>query len=165
MFKQSGPRQFTGGHMIAAMLAFFGVIISVNLLMATFATKSWTGLVVKNSYVASQTFNESAEAFRRQEALGWHGEFAFQNDAISYRLIARDGTEVTAQTVALTFRRPAHETEDHSVMLTRFGDGDFRADHPLGDGAWVVEVAADTGLDLLWRKSFRISVEDGRLVQ
>lgn len=151
--------------MIAAMLAFFGVIIAVNLLMATFATRSWTGLVVKNSYVASQTFNESAEAFRRQEALGWHGEFAFDGAAISYRLVATDGEDVTAQSVELTFRRPAHETEDHTVILTRFDDGDFRAAHPLGNGAWVVEVAADTGLDLLWRKSFRISIEDGQLVQ
>ena len=29
------PKAFTGRHMLAIMVAFFGVIISVNLLMAT----------------------------------------------------------------------------------------------------------------------------------
>ena len=44
------------------MLAFFGVIIAVNVVMATLASTSWTGLVVENSYVASQEFNRKADA-------------------------------------------------------------------------------------------------------
>ena len=39
------PKQFTGRHMLFAMLAFFGVIIIVNLTMAAFATRSWTCLL------------------------------------------------------------------------------------------------------------------------
>ena len=49
--------EFTGRHMAIIMVAFFGVIIAVNLTMATLASRSWTGLVVKNSYVESQKFN------------------------------------------------------------------------------------------------------------
>ena len=41
--------RFTGYHMLAIMVAFFGVVIAVNLTMATFASRSWTGLVVENS--------------------------------------------------------------------------------------------------------------------
>ena len=55
---RTAPKEFTGRHMLAIMLAFFGTIIAVNLVMAIFASRSWTGLVVKNSYVASQEFNE-----------------------------------------------------------------------------------------------------------
>ncbi len=62
------PKPFTGRHMLFAMLAFFGVIIAVNLTMAVFATKSWTGLVVKNSYVASQAFNRELEQAKVQES-------------------------------------------------------------------------------------------------
>ncbi|RWK14298.1 FixH family protein, partial [Mesorhizobium sp.] len=51
------PRVFTGRHMLAIILAFFGVVIAVNLTMATLANTSWTGLVVENTYVASQQFN------------------------------------------------------------------------------------------------------------
>src|SRR3546814_20687118 len=48
---------FTGWHMLGAMLLFFGIVISVNLYMAWQATRSWSGLVVENTYIASQEFN------------------------------------------------------------------------------------------------------------
>lgn len=54
-------RAFTGRHMLATILTFFGVVIAVNLTMATLASTSWTGLVVENTYVASQQFNRKAE--------------------------------------------------------------------------------------------------------
>jgi hypothetical protein len=44
------------------------VIISVNLLLAFKAVSTFPGLEVKNSYVASQGFNDRKAA---QEALGW----------------------------------------------------------------------------------------------
>ncbi|QND69666.1 hypothetical protein HB777_39635 (plasmid) [Mesorhizobium loti] len=39
--------------MPALILAFFTTIIIVNLTMAVFASRSWTGFVVKDSYAAS----------------------------------------------------------------------------------------------------------------
>ena len=50
-------RGFTGRHMLAAMLGFFGVVIAVNVVMATLAAKTFSGTVVDNSYVASQQRN------------------------------------------------------------------------------------------------------------
>ena len=49
-------------------VAAFGVIIGVNLVLALSAVRTFPGLEVKNSYVASQTFDERRAA---QEALGW----------------------------------------------------------------------------------------------
>jgi nitrogen fixation protein FixH len=49
-------RQFTGGTW-RRMVAFFGVVIAVNLTMARLAIGSFGGVVVENSYVASQKFN------------------------------------------------------------------------------------------------------------
>ncbi|HLA02420.1 MAG TPA: FixH family protein, partial [Aestuariivirga sp.] len=45
-------RTFTGWHMAAITISFFAVIIAVNLTLAVFASSSWSGLVVANSYVA-----------------------------------------------------------------------------------------------------------------
>ena len=44
-------RTFTGWHMAVITISFFAVIIAVNLTLAVFASTSWTGLVVANSYV------------------------------------------------------------------------------------------------------------------
>ena len=64
-------REFTGRHMLLIMLAFFGVIISVNIVIAVIANKSWTGLIVKNSYVASQEFNAKISDANKQTC--WAG--------------------------------------------------------------------------------------------
>jgi nitrogen fixation protein FixH len=42
-----GP--FTGRHMTAILVGFFGVVIAVNLLMARFATSTFGGIVVENT--------------------------------------------------------------------------------------------------------------------
>ncbi|HET9398451.1 MAG TPA: FixH family protein [Sphingomicrobium sp.] len=62
---------FSGRHMTAILVAFFGVVIAVNFTMALFATRTFGGVVVENSYVASQKYNGWLDAARRQEQLGW----------------------------------------------------------------------------------------------
>ena len=52
------PTEFTGWHMFTIICMFFGTIITVNMILAFNAGSTWTGLVVKNTYVASQIFNE-----------------------------------------------------------------------------------------------------------
>jgi len=60
-------RKLTGRHVLLIFVAAFGVIISVNLVLAYSAVNTFPGLEVRNSYVASQTFNDRKAA---QEALG-----------------------------------------------------------------------------------------------
>ena len=58
-------RNFSGKHMAIILVSFFGVVIVVNLVMARLAVSTFGGVVVENSYVASQEFNrwlEEAEA-------------------------------------------------------------------------------------------------------
>jgi nitrogen fixation protein FixH len=50
-------RTFTGWHMALILIGFFAVVVGVNLLMARFASSTFGGVVVENSYVASQQFN------------------------------------------------------------------------------------------------------------
>ena len=40
-------REFTGRHMLMVMIAFFGVIISVNMVMATFALSEALLAIIK----------------------------------------------------------------------------------------------------------------------
>jgi len=64
-------RRFTGWHMLAIMFAMFGTIIAVNVIMATYAVRTFGGTVVDNSYVASQEFNRWLDEARAQKKLGW----------------------------------------------------------------------------------------------
>lgn len=61
-------KEFTGRHALMVFVGAFTLIIGVNLVLAYSAVSTFPGLEVKNSYVASQQFDERKAA---QEALGW----------------------------------------------------------------------------------------------
>lgn len=157
------PKAFTGRHMLAIMVAFFGVIIAVNLLMATFARTSWTGLVVQNTYVASQQFNERVAKQRAQAALGWEGRLTLADGEISYSLADATGTAVAVDSVTASFRRPAYEAEDWQVALQRRPDGAFSIVTPLRDGIWIVSTVATVANHQPYLEARRIVVSDGAL--
>lgn len=65
---ETTERKITGLHVFGMFAAAFSVIIGVNVVLATQAVRTFPGLEVKNSYVASQSFDTDRAA---QEALGW----------------------------------------------------------------------------------------------
>lgn len=152
---------FTGWHMLAGMCLFFGVIITVNLTMATYAIKSWTGLVVKNSYVASQQFNEKAEQGKVQAALGWKGTLSFSKGSFVYRLVDANGNLVGAKGATVQFRRPVNEAEDVSAALVPGTDGALQADVDLHDGGWIAEIITDAGRAEPYHQITRFVVSNG----
>lgn len=135
----SKPRQFTGKHMLLVVFLFFGTIISVNMIMAYNAIRSWTGLVVKNSYVESQKFNAHLAAEAAQKALGWKGSVAYADGLLSYELLNKDGQPVKVEYAAAEVRRPSHEREDQTLTLYPANDR-YEATFELGYGAWDVFV-------------------------
>lgn len=158
--RNAQARQFTGWHMLAIMLAFFGTIVTVNLVMATFANTSWTGLVVQNSYVASQQFNERVAESRAQAALGWRDALSVSDGEIRYSLSDASGTPIIAEDVTVRFGRPAYEAEDWQLTLVRDG-GAFAAKADLRDGIWVVNTEARLANGQLYQQSRRIVVSGG----
>src|SRR5690554_7987410 len=101
MNKPQGQREFTGRHMLFVMLAFFGVIITVNVTMAVLANRSWTGLVVGNTYVASQEFNERTERGRAQIALGWEPALTVEPGRLAYRIADENGSTISLDRVTV----------------------------------------------------------------
>ena len=61
-------KEITGWHVFGMFAAGFGTIIAVNLTLAINAVGTFPGLEVKNSYVASQSFEADRVA---QKALEW----------------------------------------------------------------------------------------------
>ncbi|MEI9412233.1 FixH family protein [Mesorhizobium salmacidum] len=155
------PREFTGRHMLASIVAFFGVVIGVNILMATLANTSWTGLVVENTYVASQQFNKKAEQGRAQAALGWKSHLVISGGIVSYSLVDASGKPVPLHGAKVMFRHPAYEKEDKSVSLAP--EQNFAAPHQPRDGVWIVEVNADAGLAEPYREVRRVLIAHGEI--
>ncbi len=142
--RQAATKEFTGRHMFIIMVLFFGVIITVNLTMAILASTSWSGLVVKNSYVASQQFNEKAAAARVQRELGWTPVIDFKPDSISFEMKGKSGEAIPLEQVIVVLRHPVGENADRTLTLVRQDDGSFRASGKVPDGVWIVETTAKT---------------------
>lgn len=158
--KSKSEFRFTGFHMAACMAAFFGVIIAVNLTMASFASSSWTGLVVKNSYVASQKFNTELAEAEAQSALGWKSDIVYENRRLMFGLTDQTGRQLAPQNVILSIGRPAFEQKDQKLQLTAAQSGLYGSPLELEDGTWMLRLDADVG-DKKYRRDLRMFVKHG----
>jgi nitrogen fixation protein FixH len=136
--------EFTGKHMALLAISFFGVIIAVNVGMAVVSSTSWTGLVVENSYVASQEFEEKRIAHDKQLAAGWQSDFTYAPGIA--QLIVRDGAgnPVDLGPVSLLINRPVGGHDDANLTPARAADGSYSAAVTLGDGVWEAMATATT---------------------
>lgn len=136
------PFEFTGKHMALVMGSFFGVIIAVNISMAVLAKSSWTGLVVKNSYVASQEFNRDLEAAKIQKASGIYSDVTYRDGKLSLSVRDKNGELVKADNTVLFVGRPAFEQADRTLELSAGETNKFEQALDLEEGPWAIEIRA-----------------------
>lgn len=138
--------EFTGKHMLLLAVAFFGVIIAVNITMAVLSATSWTGLVVSNSYVASQEFEDKRIAHEKQQAAGWQSSFTYAPGLA--RLMVKDGAgnPVDLGPVSLLINRPVGGHDDEKLTLSRSPDGGYAATVTLAEGVWDAVATAETDM-------------------
>jgi nitrogen fixation protein FixH len=142
------PRRFTGRHMAAILVAFFGVVIAVNVMMARLAVRSFGGEVVENSYVASQHFNRWLDEAAVEQALGWRVQVARRtDDRLSVRL---DGVPAKSVVLIGEARRPLGVRPDRTLRFVRVADGSFVSTSPLPTGRWRLRLEVRAG-DRRWR--------------
>lgn len=158
------PKEFTGKHMLFSMVAFFGVIITVNLVMARFAVTTWSGLVVPNTYVASQQFNAKAAESRAIAALGYQVKLTPDANGLAIEFVDADGKPALADSMIADLRRPVGEDQDRQMVLTRGGDGVYRGEGELLEGEWIATVTATRQGQTIYKRGRRFHVRaDGNL--
>ncbi|KAB7648672.1 FixH family protein [Polymorphobacter fuscus] len=140
-------RGFTARHMWMVMIGFFGLIIAVNFTMAWFASNTFGGTVVENSYVASQRYNGWLAAARVQKQLGWSPTLAV--DAGRHVTVAVAGGAPQGFTATGTARHPLGRAADVPLAFTIGDDNVLRSDAALPRGRWHVAVALHRGSDVM----------------
>lgn len=156
--KAMQARVFTGWHMLAIMLAFFGTIIAVNVTMAWLASSSWSGMLSKNTYVASQDFNKNAARAREWAKQGFGGELTLEDGMVRYRLAGPAEVVAGIDHIEATFHRPVGDKQDFVIRLAP-ADGVFSAPRALSAGPWIVDLAAMRDGELVFHEAERIVAE------
>jgi nitrogen fixation protein FixH len=87
-------KTLTGRTALLSILAFFGVVMAVNVTMMTLAVETLRGTDVDNPYSAGLAYNKEISAARAQEARGWQVVAHVERQAdrqSTIRVEARDG--------------------------------------------------------------------------
>lgn len=158
MTNAAEPR-FTGTHMLLIMLSFFGVIIVVNFYMAYSATHSFAGLVVENSYVESQHFNEKLAAVHRQAALGWKVDVGVKEDGVTVDARDAKGRPIRGR-IDVEMTRPTTDRDDHDLTAVAGGTGTILLPTKLSSGAWDAAITVTSEDGQTYLVSHRIILAD-----
>lgn len=136
------PRPFTGRKMAAILVGFFAVVIAVNVLMARLASATFGGVVVENSYVASQHFNRWLKEANAEQALGWKGAME-RDDAgrATFSLVDSAGKPIGAARVSAVAEHPLGQRPQMPLELHEVQTGIYAA--PLEAGRWRLRVTVE----------------------
>ncbi|HSM53777.1 MAG TPA: FixH family protein [Erythrobacter sp.] len=148
MPRKSTQGEFTGRHMLAVMVTGFGIVMAVNFFMAGLATSGFGGLIVDNTYVASQKFNTWLHEAERQRALGWEAQATRGKDG---RLLVETAGVPEDAKVRAFLRRPLGELEPTEIELQQVNPTDFNSPEPLHPGRWIVRLEIDAA-GQAWRE-------------
>jgi len=139
----------TGRKVFLIFAGAFAVIISVNLLLAFSAVRTFPGLEVKNSYVASQNWDEERAA---QLALDWTVDAVVRDELLTLSITDAMGAPVEVQSLSGVFGR-ATSVKDDQTPDFEFNGKAYVAPVQTSDGNWNLrlEAVAPDGTDFRQR--------------
>lgn len=147
--------ELKGKHVAAMFISGFGIIIAVNLTLAWNAVQTFPGLEVKNSYVASQSFDADRAA---QLALDWDASAHLHESQLVLE-ISKDGVAVEPKIISAIFSRATSVSMDQTPDFTFDGTA-FSAPVEAGLGNWNLRLVAQSADGTVFRQ--RIIVDDAR---
>ena len=125
------PRPLTGRMVLFCLIAFFGTVIGVNMLMMKLAIDTLPGTEVDSAYGASLAYEREILAAHDQDRRNWKVDAHVErraDGAALVRLDARDanGTPLSGLKFSGRQERPAHKRGDRAIELAESGIGVYR---------------------------------------
>jgi len=139
--------QLTGRKVTAIFVVFFGIVMAVNFTMAHFASSTFGGVVVENSYVASQNYNKWLDEAAAEKKLGWSAAVTrLPDNRVALRFTgAPDDLAVTG-----VVRHPLGHAPDQALRFAQAADDSLVSDKAVAPGRWLIRLTAQAG-QAKWR--------------
>ncbi|SRR6266498_1554921 len=147
----ASTRPLTGRTVLFCLLAFFGVVIGVNMVMMKLAIDTLSGTEVDSAYKASLAYNAEIRAAHDQAARGWTVVGHVERDAegqAAVKVEARDAGNVplTGLTFSARLARPTDKRADRVAALDEREAGIYRGQLlDVAPGQWDLVIEADRG--------------------
>ncbi|WP_018688468.1 FixH family protein [Ahrensia kielensis] len=154
------PRVFSGWHMFGVIALFFGTIISINIVLAFNAAGTWTGLVVKNTYIESQNFNSRVADLNAHKPLGWKIAISYNSDQL--KISAHDNTDTFIKSAVVSgyLGKPVHEHDDQTIIFGE-ANGAYVSEVSLSDGLWQIQLQIIDSKGLTFVETKRFTITNG----
>ena len=143
------PKPLTGRKVLFMLVAFFGVVIGVNMIMMRLAIQTLPGTEVDSAYSASLAYGKEIVAAHDQNVRNWtvdaHVERSGQGGAtLQVEVRDHDGRPMSGLKFQGHFERPADKRSDQAVALAETGIGIYRGSATLiAPGQWDLIVQGD----------------------
>ncbi len=142
MNRPQTPKPLTGRKVLFMLIAFFGVVFSVNFVMMRFAIQTLSGTEVDSAYSASLAYEQEILAAHDQNARNWkvdaHVERSGDGGA-TLQIEARDhdGHPMSGLNFQGRLERPTDRRADQPVTLAEVGSGVYRGSaQTVAPGQW-----------------------------
>ena len=151
--------RLTGWHFLAIIVAFFAVVITVDVSFAVMAYKTFPGEVSVTPYEDGLLYNKKLAQIAAQEKLGWKAAAGAEPGAVVLIVEDAGGKPVRGLRVSGKLERPATETGRLNAAFHETAPGRYEADIGRETGAWdlTAEARDDAGhlfmaeRRLMWR--------------
>ena len=143
------PKPLTGRNVLFMLVAFFGVVIAVNMVMMKLAILTLPGTDVDSAYSASLAYENEIAAAHDQNARNWKIDAHIQRSAdggATLQVEARDnsGKPMSGLKFQGRFERPTDRRADQPVALAETGIGIYRGSASLiAPGQWDLVLEGD----------------------
>lgn len=141
-------KPITGWHMLAGFIAFFGVIAAVNFYMASLARSTFGGVVVENSYVAGQHYNEWLDKAEAQEKLGWTENVTLDEGRHVVIRMAKGDAPLSGIAATGEASHPLGRAPPIALTFHTYDTGAVRSEEALPLGRWQVHVSVRHNADI-----------------
>ena len=145
----SAPKPLTGTKVLLILVAFFGVVIGVNVTMAKLAIATLPGTDVDSPYAAGLSYDREISAAQDQAARKWQVNAHIERRAdggATLQVDARDaaGQPMTGLKFGGRLERPTDKRADLAVELSEAGIGVYRGDAvSVAPGQWDLVIEGD----------------------
>lgn len=165
--KEAAPRGrvLTGRMVFAIIVAFFAVVIGVNVLMARLAAQTFRGVTNSHAYTDGLAYNREIAAAHAQDALGWQVKGALDRIApgrtriIVTQADAQGRATADAQ-VNVEFQFPVDRKRDQSLTLTMQEPGLYTGEIDIPPGQWGLLLRVLQNGQVMFQSQNRVEISD-----
>lgn len=145
----AAPKPLTGRKVLVMLIAFFGIVIGVNVTMMKLAISTLPGTEVENPYAEGIHYEQQIMAAHEQAARKWQVNAHIQRSAgggATLQVEARDasGRPMTGLKFQGRLERPTDKRADQPVELAEEGIGIYRGNAAaVAPGQWDLVIEGD----------------------